>query len=34
MYKSMSAAEAAPVPVEGGRTMVTVTVSGSVKLEK
>jgi len=34
MYKGMAAAEAAPVPVEGGRTTVSVTVSGSVKLEK
>ncbi|HEY9447869.1 MAG TPA: SIMPL domain-containing protein [Burkholderiales bacterium] len=34
MFKSMAAAEAAPVPVEGGRTTVSVTVSGSVKLEK
>ena len=34
MASAMRAAEATPVPIEGGRTTVSVTVSGSVKLER
>jgi len=34
LRSAMVSSEAAPVPVEGGRTTVTVTVSGSVQMQK